>query len=200
MPRDAAESPRIHQLQTSVLGGVSSRVFEFTNSEVVTAMVIGEPSKIENPLIRLHSRCLYGEVFGSLDCDCEAQLKLAFAILSEEGVGAFIYLEQEGRGSGLLNKADAYTLKDAEGLDTVEAYQKLGMEVDERRYVNAAKVIKQMGLSDIRLLTNNWSKVKALESEGVIVERVPLRTEPTPRNIDYLRVKQFKLGHDLGLE
>ncbi len=111
-----------------------------------------------------------------------------------------LYLEQEGRGCGIINKAKAYALKDSTGLDTVEAYRQLGLEIDGRHYDGAALALKSIGLRHIRLLTSNPAKAAELTDAGIIVKRIGLRTKPTKFNIDYLLVKQFKLGHDLGLD
>lgn len=190
----------IHRLPLPGNRQSQTLVFELPQQAPVTAIVIGDVGKANAPLVRIHSRCLYGEVFGSLDCDCRAQLELALRLIKEEGTGVFIYLEQEGRGCGLVNKAKAYVLNEKEGLDTVDAYRKLGLDVDARLYSAAAEVLKYLGLKHVRLLTNNPSKVSSLVEAGIFVEQVYLRTKPTHHNIDYLRVKQFKLGHDLGLQ
>lgn len=172
-------------------------VYETKNQPPITVLVWGESNG--KPLVRLHSRCLYGEVFGSLDCDCHAQLMLAIDLIRKEGNGVLIYLEQEGRGSGLVNKAKAYALNQERGLDTVDAYRRLRVPVDKRDYQQAAYIIKKLGLKHIRLLTNNPAKVAGLVREGLVVDKVLLRTKPTSFDADYLRVKQAKLKHDLGL-
>jgi len=166
----------------------------------VVALAFGNIHAREAPLVRVHSRCVYGEVFGSLDCDCAAQLKEALGLLESAPGGVLVYLDQEGRGCGLAAKAKAYELWERERVDTVDAYERLGLPRDARLYDGAAAILKALGLMRIRLLTNNPAKVEALEREGIAVERVPLRTKPTPENIDYLRVKQKKLGHDLGVD
>jgi GTP cyclohydrolase II len=199
MTRPDVPQPQRHHLQISHHGQVESFVFEFPARAPVIAIVIGSPHSQDAPLIRLHSRCLYGEAFGSLDCDCQAQLELASQVLKEEGAGILIYLEQEGRGCGLLNKVKAYVLKDSRYLDTVEAYRHLNLPIDARFYTDATDVLKYFGLTRVRLLTNNPAKVSALVEAGIAVEQLYLRTKPTDHNIDYLRVKQAKLGHDLGL-
>jgi len=192
-------TPQIHRLQSFSLGDVTNYVFGFSDDETVAALVLGNLNYTNAPLVRVHSRCLYGEVFASEDCDCKSQKELAFKLLKEEGTGVFVYLEQEGRGCGLLNKAKAYVMKEKGGLDTVEAYQRLGLIIDKRLYSRAAIALKHLGIGSVRLLTNNPQKVMGLQAEGIIVERVPLITVPTPHNIEYLRVKQNKLGQDLGL-
>lgn len=192
-------TPQIHRLQSSSLGDVTNYVFGFSDDETVAALVLGNLNYTNAPLVRVHSRCLYGEVFASEDCDCKSQKELALKLLKEEGAGVFVYLEQEGRGCGLFNKAKAYVMKEKDGLDTVEAYQRLGLIIDKRLYNRAAIALKHLGIGSVRLLTNNPQKVIGLQAEGIIVERVPLITVPTPHNIEYLRVKQNKLGQDLGL-
>lgn len=162
----------------------------------ITIVIWGEIK--EAPLVRIHSRCMYGEVLKSVDCDCHAQLTKAIRLIQAEGSGILAYLEQEGRGNGLAEKARIYRLADR-GLDTVEASNKLGVPVDNRKYDAIAGILKGMGLKRLRLLTNNPTKVAGLESSGLLVERVPLRTKPTRFNADYLRSKQSKLDQDLGL-
>jgi 3,4-dihydroxy 2-butanone 4-phosphate synthase/GTP cyclohydrolase II len=189
-----------HALHTAEFGVAKCLVGKYSNQSYITALVIGNIHAPEAPLVRIHSRCLYSEVFGSLDCDCRAQRDLAFRLIKAEGVGVFIYLEQEGRGCGSLNKAKAYMLKETEGLDTVSAYQKLGLNVDPRDYVAAAEILERLGLKRVRLLTNNPNKVSDLEERGITIIQVHLRTKPTIHNIDYLRAKQSKLNHDLGLK
>ena len=133
------------------------------------------------------------------DCDCHEQMELSYKMIKSEGAGIFIYLEQEGRGCGLINKAKAYALKEKKGLDTVEAYKSMGLDIDPRRYDNAAEILRFLGVRKIRLLTNNPRKISGLINEGIDVEPKNLRITPTPLNLDYLIVKQEKLGHDLGL-
>lgn len=148
------------------------------------------------PLLRIHSRCLTGEVFRSLRCDCGQQLALALEMISEAGCGLLIYDPQEGRGIGLLNKLMAYQLQD-EGADTVEANQKLGFDADEREYGYAVAVLHHFGLKSVRMLSNNPAKVEALEREGIrVVERIACEPEDTGDLAQsYLRVKRDKLGH-----
>ena len=147
------------------------------------------------PLVRLHSECLTGDVFGSLKCDCGPQLKQALEIISAGGGGILVYLRQEGRGIGLANKLRAYALQDR-GLDTVEANQRLGFADDERDYAQAAAMLRALGAREVRLLTNNPAKVSALESAGIAVpERVGHRMPANAHNADYLEVKRRKSGH-----
>ena len=147
------------------------------------------------PLVRLHSECLTGDVFGSLKCDCGLQLKAALKILGEEGGGVLLYLRQEGRGIGLANKLRAYALQDR-GLDTVDANRRLGFSDDERDYGHAAAMLRALGIDRIRLLTNNPNKVEGLEAAGIVVaERVPHHMPANPHNADYLETKRTKSGH-----
>ncbi|MBE3133183.1 MAG: bifunctional 3,4-dihydroxy-2-butanone-4-phosphate synthase/GTP cyclohydrolase II [Acidobacteria bacterium] len=149
-------------------------------------------------LVRIHSECLTGDVFGSLLCDCGPQLDTALARVAEEGRGAVIYMRQEGRGIGLSNKIRAYRLQQEEGLDTVEANVRLGFQPDLRDYGIGAQIMVDLGLRQVRLMTNNPRKVVALEGYGLqIVERVPLIIEPNPSNARYLDTKRLKLGHIL---
>jgi 3,4-dihydroxy 2-butanone 4-phosphate synthase/GTP cyclohydrolase II len=164
------------------------------------ALVIGDISGDQPVLVRVHSECLTGDVFGSLRCDCGDQIALAMEKIAKEGRGVFLYMRQEGRGIGFHNKLRAYALQD-QGLDTVEANIALGFEADLRDYGVGAQILADLGLHKIRLLTNNPKKVIGLESYGLqIVEIVDLRTPPTPYNLEYLKTKQRKLGHLLGVD
>jgi GTP cyclohydrolase II len=149
------------------------------------------------PLVRLHSECLTGDVFGSLKCDCGPQLKEALHIIGANGGGVLIYLRQEGRGIGLSNKIRAYSLQDR-GLDTVDANRRLGFADDERDYGHAAAMLRALGIRDVRLLTNNPSKVEGLEAAGIrVVERVAHQMPANPHNADYLATKRKRSGHFL---
>jgi len=159
------------------------------------ALVMGEPEGKEDVLVRVHSACLTGDALHSLRCDCGEQLKAAMAQVAEEGEGVIVYMQQEGRGIGLLNKMKAYHLQD-EGLDTVEANQRLGFAPDLRDYGIGAQILKDLGLGRIRLLTNNLTKVVGLQGFGLeIGERIPLETEPNGYNRRYLETKREKLNH-----
>jgi 3,4-dihydroxy 2-butanone 4-phosphate synthase/GTP cyclohydrolase II len=146
----------------------------------------------------MHSKCLTGDVFGSQRCDCGFQLHAALELVSQAGRGVIVYLDQEGRGIGLLNKIRAYALQDS-GDDTVQANQRLGFAPDLRNYGIGAQILRDLGLSSIRVMTNNPRKLVGLEGYGLeIVERVPLVASPTQDNRDYLRTKRDKLGHLLA--
>lgn len=150
------------------------------------------------PLVRVHSQCLTGDVFGSLRCDCRQQLEMALAMIAGEGAGILIYEQQEGRGIGLMPKLQAYELQDS-GLDTVEANEKLGFKADHREFALPAEMLKALGVKKVRLLSNNPDKVAALENAGIrVVERVPCEVTASPQAEEYLKVKKEKLGHLLG--
>ena len=164
------------------------------------ALVRGDISGDKPVLVRVHSECITGDVFGSLRCDCGDQIALAMEKIAAEGRGVFLYMRQEGRGIGFHNKLRAYALQD-QGLDTVEANIALGFDADLRDYGIGAQILADLGLHKIRLLTNNPKKVIGLESYGLkIVETVDLRTQPTPYNLEYLKTKQKKLGHLLEVD
>lgn len=159
------------------------------------AIVIGHPSSAEPVLTRLHSECFTGDLLGSLKCDCGQQLRGAIDAIARSGSGVLLYLAQEGRGIGLLNKLRAYNLQD-QGFDTVEANQRLGFQTDERLYLVAARMLKLLGFRQVRLMTNNPAKVTGLATAGVeVVERVAHAFASNPHNADYLRVKAEKTGH-----
>ncbi len=159
------------------------------------ALIMGEPEGKEDVLVRVHSACLTGDALHSLRCDCGEQLEAAMELLAREGEGVIVYMQQEGRGIGLLNKMKAYHLQD-EGMDTVEANQKLGLAPDLRDYGVGAQILKDLDLTRIRLLTNNLTKVVGLRGFGLeITERVPLEMEPNGYNDRYLKTKREKLNH-----
>jgi 3,4-dihydroxy 2-butanone 4-phosphate synthase/GTP cyclohydrolase II len=159
------------------------------------ALVKGEVAGKKNVLVRVHSECLTGDVFGSRRCDCGDQLDKAMQVIAGEDEGVLLYMRQEGRGIGLVNKLRAYALQDA-GMDTVEANVHLGFKPDQRDYGIGAQMLSDLGLTTIRLLTNNPQKRAGLEGYGLsIVERIPLLVEPTKHNIQYLKAKEKKLGH-----
>jgi len=163
------------------------------------ALVLGDISTEEPVLVRVHSECLTGDVFGSLRCDCGEQVALAMQSIADEGRGVFLYMRQEGRGIGFHNKMRAYALQD-KGLDTVEANLSLGFPSDLRDYGIGAQILADLGLHDIRLLTNNPKKVIGLEGYGLkVVETLPIIATPNPYNRDYLETKRKKLGHLLEI-
>jgi 3,4-dihydroxy 2-butanone 4-phosphate synthase/GTP cyclohydrolase II len=160
------------------------------------ALVMGEPKPEEPTLVRVHSECLTGDVFGSTRCDCGPQLREAMDRIAAEGKGAILYLRQEGRGIGLANKLRAYELQDQEDQDTVEANLSLGFRPDHRNYGVGAQILYDLGIRRLRLMTNNMGKYVALEGYGLeIVERVPVELPPEAENRDYLRTKKLKMGH-----
>jgi len=162
--------------------------------EEAVAVVMGDVNAAP-PLVRIHSQCLTGDVFHSLRCDCGQQLELAMAMIAEEGAGIVIYEQQEGRGIGLMAKLQAYELQDT-GLDTVEANESLGLKADYRDFTLPGEILKALGVTQVRLLSNNPDKVEALEKAGVrVVERVPCEVVPSPFAEDYLKTKKEKLGH-----
>jgi len=159
------------------------------------AVVLGDVRDASAVLVRMHSKCLTGDVFGSMRCDCGPQLQAALDMIGQAGAGVIVYLDQEGRGIGLLNKLRAYAAQD-QGADTVEANQQLGFKPDLRNYGIGAQILRDLGLSTIRIMTNNPLKLVGLEGYGLeIVERVPLVLSPTNENREYLDVKRDKLGH-----
>jgi 3,4-dihydroxy 2-butanone 4-phosphate synthase/GTP cyclohydrolase II len=164
------------------------------------ALVMGDISTPEPVLVRVHSQCVTGDVFGSLRCDCGAQLEESLKRIAKEGRGVVIYMRQEGRGIGLHNKLRAYALQD-NGMDTVEANQALGFPADRRDYGIGMQILVDLGVHEMRLLTNNPGKRAGLEGYGLkVVERVPIITEPNPHNVRYLETKRTKLGHLLRAE
>lgn len=165
------------------------------NDQVHIALYLGKIVKDRNILVRVHSQCLTGDVFGSHRCDCGEQLQKSMEIISKEGTGVILYLYQEGRGIGIINKLKAYALQD-KGLDTVQANEALGFNPDLREYGIGAQILADMGLGQIRLLTNNPKKIVGLEGYGLhIVEMVPIEIKPKSHNIKYLRTKKKKMGH-----
>jgi 3,4-dihydroxy 2-butanone 4-phosphate synthase/GTP cyclohydrolase II len=168
------------------------------SSEELVALVAGMPSPDAVALVRIHSQCLTGDVFASTRCDCGAQLHGAMSMIARSAPGVLVYQQQEGRGIGLVNKLAAYELQD-QGLDTVAANERLGFRADQRDYRLPAEVLKYLGATRIRLLSNNPEKVQGLEREGIRVdERVALEIAPSSSTRGYLKIKKEKLGHILS--
>ena len=191
---------RVVAVNVPLEGAEASRIVAFRPRDggpEHLGIVIGQPSSEAPVLVRLHSECLTGDLLGSLKCDCGAQLKGAIRTIAEAGSGVLLYLAQEGRGIGLVNKLRAYRLQE-QGFDTIEANERLGFKGDERGFRIAAEMLKSLGFTTIRLLTNNPDKVAALEAEGITVaERVPHAFPPNNHNEFYLATKKKRSGHYL---
>jgi GTP cyclohydrolase II len=174
--------------------GFEGHVGDDRRKEEAVAVVMGDIHSAP-PLVRIHSQCLTGDVFGSLRCDCRAQLEMALQMIAEAGAGVLLYELQEGRGIGLMPKLQAYELQD-NGLDTVQANEELGFKADHRGFELPAMVLNALGLKAVRLLSNNPQKVAALESAGIkVTERVPCEVEPNANSERYLNTKKEKMGH-----
>jgi GTP cyclohydrolase II len=191
-----AELPTSH-------GGFEMFVYEAADGKEHVALAMasatgfgrGTPEEDEPVLVRLHSECLTGDVFGTRRCDCGEQLEESMRLLQEQGRGVLLYLRQEGRGIGLASKISAYALQE-QGLDTVQANLALGLPEDARDYRPAAEMLLDLGVRRAAVLTNNPAKIEGLRRHGVeVVERLPVRVEPNPLNIEYLKTKKEKLGH-----
>ena len=166
-----------------------------TSDETFVVLFKGELQADIPTLVRIHSQCLTGDVFGSTKCDCGQQLRRAMEMIEEEGRGAIVYQHQEGRGIGIINKIRAYALQD-EGADTVEANERLGFAADLREYRQCAEILFDMGLCQVRVLSNNPLKLRALEEAGLkIIERVSIEVEPPESAGTYMRTKKEKMGH-----
>jgi 3,4-dihydroxy 2-butanone 4-phosphate synthase/GTP cyclohydrolase II len=164
------------------------------------ALIKGEWGPREKVLARVHSECLTGDALGSLRCDCGDQLENAMKVIAKEKKGVIVYMRQEGRGIGFLNKMKAYSLQD-QGKDTVEANEELGFDADLRDYGIGAQILRDLGITKIKLLTNNPKKIIGLEGYGLeIVERVPIEVEPKPHNVKYLSTKKKRMGHLLSIK
>jgi GTP cyclohydrolase II len=165
------------------------------SDEEFVALVCGNLRPDRPSLVRVHSQCLTGDVFESVKCDCGRQLRAAMERIAAAGHGAILYQHQEGRGIGIINKIRAYALQD-EGADTIEANERLGLEVDLRRYDQCAEVLLDLGLGRVRVMTNNPSKIRALADHGLdVVERVPIEVEAHESSVRYLRTKKERMGH-----
>jgi 3,4-dihydroxy 2-butanone 4-phosphate synthase / GTP cyclohydrolase II len=170
-----------------------------TSSEEFVALARGELRGDNPALVRVHSQCMTGDVFGSTKCDCGRQLRAAMELIASEGYGAIVYQQQEGRGIGIMNKIRAYALQD-EGADTIEANERLGLGADLRHYGQCAEVLLDLGIRQVRVLSNNPLKISALKRSGLeVVERVALEVPPTCAASNYLRTKKEKMGHLLEL-
>lgn len=170
------------------------------SNEEFVALFKGELNPETPTLVRIHSQCLTGDVFGSIKCDCGPQLRKAMEMIEADGKGAIVYQQQEGRGIGIINKIRAYALQD-EGADTIEANEKLGFEVDLREYRQCAEILFDLGLCKVRLMSNNPEKIKALENAGLqVIKRVPIEVEAQEPAAHYLKVKKEKMGHLLHFE
>ncbi len=165
------------------------------------ALVKGDISRVERVLVRVHSECLTGDVFGSSRCDCGLQLRAAMQMIDQEGAGIVLYMRQEGRGIGLVNKLKAYCLQDEEGVDTVEANHRLGFKSDLRDYGIGAQILRDLGVSKMAILTNNPKKIVGLEGYGIeVVERFPLEMAASKENKNYLMCKRDRMGHLIAVE
>lgn len=166
-----------------------------TSNEEFVVLFKGEMRPDLPTLVRIHSQCLTGDVFGSIKCDCGPQLHRALEMIEDEGRGALVYQQQEGRGIGIINKIRAYALQD-DGADTVEANEQLGFAVDAREYRQCAEILFDLGLCKVRVISNNPDKLQALEDAGLqVVERIPIEVDADPPAAHYLRVKKEKMGH-----
>ena len=165
------------------------------SDEEFVALVKGQLRAGKASLVRVHSQCMTGDVFGSVKCDCGRQLEAAMKLIQQEGHGVIIYQQQEGRGIGIINKIRAYALQD-EGADTIEANELLGFEADMRRYDQCAEILVQLGLRSVRVMSDNPAKIRALKQAGLeVVERVQLKVEPHDFFAGYLKTKKEKMGH-----
>ncbi|HRZ77211.1 MAG TPA: GTP cyclohydrolase II, partial [Bacteroidales bacterium] len=182
-------------------GSFDLKVFRDTSNDILhLALVKGHWTPDEPVLVRVHSSCLTGDVLGSCKCDCGPQLHQAMRLVEEEGKGIILYMNQEGRGIGLLNKLKAYHLQEL-GLDTIEANERLGFKADERDYGIGAQMIRELGARRIRLISNNPQKRAGLLGYGLeIVDNLPLIIQPNPHNYRYLKTKQERMGHLLNLD
>ena len=192
---------RVSSARVPLRGATNSEVVAFRDDlgDVWSLIRIGQPDLSGTVPVRLHSACLTGDVFASLRCDCGDQLHQALDVIAKEGCGVLVYLPQEGRGIGLAQKIKAYALQE-DGFDTVEANHKLGFKADMRDYGVGIQILKDLGLHDIRLLTNNPKKTEAFNLRGfdlTVVDQVPIISQPNAHNASYLATKRDKMGHTL---
>ena len=181
----------------TIFGDFEIYTFKTPNEEEHAVVVKGEIQGVQDIPVRIHSECLTGDVLGSKRCDCRGQLITSLKFLGKQEAGMLIYLRQEGRGIGLLNKIKAYSLQD-QGYDTVEANLMLGLPIDKRDYSFAVEVLKYFGISSIKLMTNNPAKMGFLTDNDINVsERIPVKSEPTPYDEFYLSTKKIRMGHQL---
>lgn len=191
----SVEKVAVANLPTSIGEFKIAGYRSLTSSEEFVVLFKGEMKPELPTLVRIHSQCLTGDVFGSIKCDCGPQLETAMSLIEKEGRGAIVYQQQEGRGIGIINKIRAYALQD-DGADTVEANEKLGFEVDARHYEQCAEILFDLGLCKVRVMSNNPDKLKALENAGLqIIERVPIEIEAKAPAAHYLKIKKEKMGH-----
>lgn len=188
-------------IPTSIAGEFKAIVYENEVDDLLhVALIKGDIDPEKPALVRVHSECLTGDIFGSLRCDCGEQLQAALEMIDNEGSGVLLYIRQEGRGIGLVNKIKAYALQD-QGLDTVEANEKLGFKPDMRNYGIGAQILVDIGVKKMKLITNNPKKMVGLEGYGLsVVEQVSTETEPNKYNRGYLECKKFKMGHLLNID
>ncbi len=202
--------PRTHTISVKkiAVANLPTEIGEFkiagyrskTSSEEFVVLFKGEMQAAVPTLVRIHSQCLTGDVFGSIKCDCGLQLKKAMELIEQAGRGAIVYQQQEGRGIGIINKIRAYALQD-EGADTVEANEDLGFAIDARNYQQCAEILFDLGLCHVRVMSNNPDKLKALEEAGLkIVERVPIEVASQEPAAYYLKTKKEKMGHLIGFD
>jgi 3,4-dihydroxy 2-butanone 4-phosphate synthase/GTP cyclohydrolase II len=196
MPRTlSVERAAMARLPTEIGDFQIAAYRSLTSDETFVVLFKGELQADVPTLVRIHSQCLTGDVFGSTKCDCGQQLRRAMKMIEEEGRGAIVYQHQEGRGIGIINKIRAYALQD-EGADTVEANERLGFAADLREYRQCAEILFDMGLCQVRVLSNNPLKLRALEEAGLkIIERVSIEVEPPESAGTYMRTKKEKMGH-----
>lgn len=205
--KNCAPKTRALSVERVAIANLPTRIGDFkiagyrslNSSEEFVVLLKGEMNPNVPTLIRIHSQCLTGDVFGSIKCDCGLQLEKAMEMIEAAGRGAIVYQQQEGRGIGIINKIRAYALQD-EGADTVEANEQLGFEVDAREYQQCAEILFDLGLCQVRVLSNNPDKIHALEDAGLqVVERVPIEVEARQPAAHYMRTKKEKLGHLIEL-